>query len=73
MFQNYATKLEKIIPTVDESPFYCLVLCFVCVYGILIDITYEKEKPIVGIRMLDGIHTYNAGYGEDKNSCIGNR
>jgi len=52
-----------------------IVLCYVlyCVYGILIDITYEEEKPIVGIRMLDGIHTYNAGYGEDKNSCIGNR
>jgi hypothetical protein len=60
-------KLEKIISNADESPFYC----HVCVCAILINITY-KTTPIVGtsIRMLYGIHTYTAWYGEDKNSCI---
>jgi hypothetical protein len=44
---------------------------FMHVCAILINITY-KTTPIVGtsIRMLDGIHTYIAWYGEDKNSCI---
>lgn len=63
-------KLEKII-TVDESPFYCLVC--VCVCMVSLSILLMRKKTIVGIRMLDGIHTYTAGYGEDKNSCICNR
>jgi len=35
-------ELKKIISTVDESPFY---LCFVHVYGILINITYGGKNP----------------------------
>jgi len=38
-FRIMPLKLEKIISTVDESPFYCLVL-LLSVYGILISITY---------------------------------